>query len=339
MNRQLIFFVFAIAIVLICCTVSSKKKEMLFGLNMTNIDTTTKPTNDFCKFVDGNRLKNNPIPESESLLDSLNELNEKNTAKLKSILNVAFVDKKTVKGGNFKKNDDFFSEEIDSVKLNTEAPSLLKEEFELIEKIATKDDFIKAIAHLHTVGVSALFVGYVAQDPKDNTLYIPQFHQGGISLPDRDYYTNKDERTLEIQKTYLEHLVNMFKLLGDKPELAEKNAKIVFNIETNLAKASMTNIELGDHEKQYNKKTFKELTELTPSVNWACYLRGVGVTRLTDVIVCQPAFFREICRSTKEVSISDWKTYLRWTVINQTAKKLGNDFVKEQHKFSTYLLI
>jgi len=343
MNKQILkFSCIATAIALVSCQSSVKKEEgavLNAGFNMENMDNTIKPTDDFYQFVDGNWLKNNPIPASESRWGSFNELNEKNTAKLKVILENAVADKAAAQGSNTQKIGDFYSLAMDSIKLNADGASPLKEEFDAIEKIATKDDLIKTIAHLHTVGISALFIGYVGQDPKVNTLYIPQLYQGGISLPDRDYYTNTDERTLGIQKAYLEHVTNMFRLLGDKEDVAEKNAKTIFGIETNLAKASMTNIELRDPEAQYNKKTFTELAKLTPNINWVTYLSGVGVTELTDVIVCQPAFFQEIYRSIDKVSISDWKTYLRWTLIDQTADKLSDDFVNEDFKFNGTILM
>jgi len=333
----------ATAIALASCQSSVKKEEgaavLSAGFNMANMDNTVKPTDDFYQFVDGNWLKNNPIPQSESSWGSFNELHEKNTSKLKAILEDAVADKTAKPGSNTQKIGDFYSLAMDSVKLNKDGASPLKEEFDLIDKITNKDDLIKTVAHLQTLGISALFEGYVAQDPKINTLYIPQLSQGGIGLPDRDYYTNKDARTLGIQKAYLEHITNMFKLLGDKPNVAEKNAKTVFNIETNLAKASMTNIELRDPEKQYNKKTFKELSDLTPSINWIAYLNEIGIDSVTDVIVCQPEFFKEVFHSINTVPINDWKTYLRWTLINQTAGKLSDDFVNEQFKFNGTVLM
>ncbi len=339
MNKQLLkISCFATAIALISCQGSGKKEEGAAvhsaGFDLANMDSTTKPTANFYQFMDGNWIKNNPIPQSESRWGSFNELYEKNTTKLRAILEEAVADKSAKPGSNTQKIGDFYSLAMDSVKLNKDGASPLKEEFEAIDKIANKDDLIKSVAHLHTLGINALFIGYVAQDPKINSIYIPQLYQGGISLPDRDYYTNTDERTLGIQKAYLEHVVNMFKLLGDKPEVAEKNAKTIFKIETDLAKASMTNIELRDPEKQYNKYTYKELSDLTPNVNWITYLTGVGVTELSDVIVCQPEFFKEVYHSIDRVPINDWKTYLRWTLIDQTASRLSDDFVNEEFKFN-----
>ncbi|MGB3947370.1 MAG: M13 family metallopeptidase N-terminal domain-containing protein, partial [Bacteroidia bacterium] len=296
MNKKLINFT-AIVAVLALASCKQESNKTGAGIDIANIDSTVKPTEDFYQFVNGNWLKNNPVPASESRWGSFNELYEKNTVKLKAILEESAADKNAPAGSNKQKIGTYYSLAMDSVKLQKEGAAPLKEEFDRIEAIKTKDDVLKEIAHLHSIGISALFIGYVGQDPKISTLQIPQLYQGGIGLPDRDYYTNTDERTLGIQKAYKEHMENMFKLLGDKEDMAKKNVDAVYAIETNLAKASMTNIELRDPEKQYNKKSYKELAELTPNINWITYLTGVGVTELTDVIVCQPEFFKEVYHS------------------------------------------
>ena len=337
MNKKLINYTAILAALAFASCHDGKKEHaqvVSAGIDVKNIDSTVKPTEDFYQFVNGNWMKNNPVPESESRWGSFNELYEKNTVKLRAILDEAADDKNATAGSNKQKIGTHYSLAMDSVKLQKDGASPLKDEFEQILAIKTKDDVLKEIAHLHSVGISALFIGYVGQDPKISTLQIPQLYQGGIGLPDRDYYTNTDERTLGIQKAYLEHLENMFKLLGDAEDVAKKSAKTVYTIETNLAKASMTNVELRDPEKQYNKKNYKDLLALTPNINWMTYLNGVGVKEITDVIVCQPEFFKEVHRALDKVSVDDWKTYLRWTLIDQTADKLSDDFVNEDFKFN-----
>jgi len=319
------------------CGGDSKKEETSkgpnTGIDTKNIDSTAKPVDDFYQFVNGNWMKNNPIPESESRWGSFNELSDKNQAKLKTILEEAAADKTASAGSNKQKIGDFYSVANDSVKLNADGVAPLKDEFAAIENVKTAEDFVKVLAHLHAIGVGSVFGGYIGQDPKVSTEIITQLGQGGISLPDRDYYTNTDERTLGIQKAYIKHITNMFVLLGDKPELAEKNAKVVFGIETNLAKASMTNIELRDPEKQYNKKTVKELAELTPNFNWTLYFDANEIKGFTNVIVAQPDFFKAMNAAIKSVSINDWKTYLRWGLIDQTASKLSDNIVNEHFDF------
>ena len=328
---------FVSVVTIASCSGDSTKEETSkapnTGIDIKNIDSTAKPVNDFYQFVNGNWMKNNPVPESESRWGSFNELSDKNQAKLKTILEEAAADKTAPAGSNKQKIGDFYSVANDSVKLNADGIAPLKDEFTSIDNIKSTEDFIKALAHLHTIGVGSLFGGYIGQDPKVSTEIITQLGQGGISLPDRDYYTNTDERTKGIQKAFIKHIENMFVLLGDKPEVAEKNAKVIFAIETNLAKASMTKIEMRDPEKQYNKKTLKELAELTPTFKWTMYFDANEIKGISNVIVAQPDFFKAMNAAIKTVSISDWKTYLRWGLIDQTASKLSDNLVNEHFDF------
>jgi putative endopeptidase len=330
MNKNILkLSVIASVITFASCGGDAKKEETVTkktaGIDLANIDSTAKPTDDFYQFVNGSWMKNNPIPQEESRWGSFNELDKQNKDKLKLILESAANNKEAKAGSNEQKIGDFYSVAIDSVKLNKDGITPFN--------IKTSDDLAKSIAHLHAVGVGPMFGGYIGQDPKISTEYITQLGQGGLSLPDRDYYTNKDERTLGIQKAFVEHMTNMFQLLGDQPEVAVKNAKVVFGIETNLAKASMTNIDMRDPEKQYNKKTLKELAELAPNFNWTVYFDANGIKGFTNVIVAQPEFFKAMNSALKSVSMDDWKTYLRWNLIDQSANKLSDNFVNEHFNF------
>jgi putative endopeptidase len=303
------------------------------GIDAGNFDRSVKPTDDFYLFVNGSWIKNNPIPESESSWGSFKELHEKNTQRLRTILAEASADKNAQPGSNAQKIRDFYNMAMDSVKLNKEGAKPLAAEFERIHKIATTTDLIKQVAHFHTIGVGSMFNMFVSQDQKNSTAYITQLSQGGIGLPDRDYYINTDERTLGIQKAYLEHLQSMFQLLGDQPEDAKKNAKTVYDIETSLAKASLTKIELRNPQRLYNKKTIQELNELTSNMSMNTYFDEVGIKGINEVIVRQPDFFKELNNNMQAVSIADWKTYLRWMLIHNAAGSLSDDFVNENFKF------
>ena len=303
------------------------------GIDIKNLDKTVKPTDDFFQFVNGNWIKNNPIPNSESSWGSFLELREKNTQRLALLLKEASADKTAKPGSNTQKIRDFYNLAMDSVTLNKQRATPLDGEFDKINKITSTADLIKEVAHLQVIGVQSMFNVFVDQDPKVSTEYITQLSQGGIGLPDRDYYTNTDERTLGIQKAYITMIGNMFKLLGDKPEVAEKNAKVVFDIETNLAKASMTNIQLRDPEAQYNKKSIQELTTLAPNVQFTTFLEAININGVNHVIVAQPDFFAELNKDITAVSINDWKTYLRWSLINATAGRLSDDFINETFQF------
>ncbi|MCE3280966.1 MAG: peptidase [Bacteroidetes bacterium] len=337
MNNIVFKFSAVAAVITLASCGNAKKEESASvrntGIDVKNIDSTVKPVDDFYQFVNGRWIKNNPIPETESRWGSFSELEVQNKNKLRTILEEAAVDKNAAAGSNVKKIGDFYSVAMDSVKLNKDGVAPLKDEFALIENIKNTDDLIKAVAHFHMSGVGPMFGGYVGQDPKISSEYVTQLYQGGISLPDRDYYTNTDERTLGIQKAYTEHVAKMFELLGDKADVAAKEAKTVFEIEKGMAKASMTKVELRDPEKQYNKKSAKELAELTPNLNWDTYFSSLGMKDVNTVVVGQPEFFKAINTQLKSVSINDWKTYLRWSLIDATASKLSDDLVNEHFNF------
>lgn len=336
MDKQILnLSVIAVAIALASCGDAKKDESAIknTGIDVANIDSTAKPTDDFYQFVNGKWLKNNPIPESESRWGSFNELNDKNTAKLKVILEGAAADKTAAAGSNIQKIGDYYSEAMDSVKLNKEGINPLKDEFAFIENIKSSDDLIKAVAHFHQIGVGPMFGGYIGQDPKISTAYITQMFQGGIALPDKDYYLNTDERTIGIQKAYIIHITNMFKLLGAPTDVAEKNANTIFGIEKTLAKSSMSKVDQRDPEKLYNKKTLKELAELTPAFNWPIYFDAIGIKGIDNVIIGQPEFFKTLNSSFKSVSITDWKTYLRWCLIDQMSGKLSDNIVTEHFSF------
>jgi putative endopeptidase len=307
--------------------------ERIPGLDINNLDRTVKPVDDFNQFVNGTWIKHNPIPATEGSWDVFNELQEKNFIKLKTILMEAAANKSAAPGSNTQKISDFYSMGMDSVKLNKDGVKPLLPEFAAIDKITNTTDLLKEVGHLHTIGIPVMFSLFVGQDQKISTQYITSLFQGGIGLPDRDYYTETDERSVGIQKAYQEHLEKMFKLLGDQPEVAKKNAKVVYDIELKLAKASMTQIQLRDPEAMYNKKTMQELAQLTPDFQWDVYLNAAGIKGIDKVVVGQPEFYKELNKDIKEVSVADWKTYLRWALIHETAGKLSDDFVNENFDF------
>jgi putative endopeptidase len=321
----------ALSLLLVSFITDPNAKEPAIDVN--NFDKAVSPNENFYLFVNGNWSKNNPIPASESSWGSFREIGAANQLKLKIILEEAAANKTAVKGSNTQKIGDFYSLAMDSLKLNKERATPLAAEFELINKVATTKDLLTAIAHLNTIGVYPVFNPGIDQDLKKSTEYITYLSQGGLGLPDRDYYTNTDERTLKIQTAYKKHIQNIFKLLGDKPATLDKTAKAIFDIETNLAKVSMTKIEQRNYQIQYNKMSLDGLAKLTPAIDWNNYLNLVGVHNIDSVIVTQPDFFKEVNKLISTVSISDWKTYLRWNLINKTASKLSDDFVKEHFSF------
>jgi putative endopeptidase len=331
--KKIIFKVAAIVLAVSSISFVIIDAEKIPGLDVNNLDRTVKPTDDFNQFVNGNWIKNNPIPATEGSWGIFNELQEKNFSRLKTILLEAAANKSAAPGSNTQKISDFYSLGMDSIKLNKDGIKPVLPEFAAIDKITNTTELIKEVGHLHTIGIPAMFTLFVDQDQKISTQYITSLFQGGLGLPDRDYYTETDERSVGIQKAYVAHLEEMFKLLGDQGEVAKKNAKTVYDIEFKLAKASMTQIQLRDPEAVYNKKSMQELKQLTPDLQWDVYLTAAGIKGIDKVVVGQPEFYKELNKDLKEVSVADWKTYLRWSLIHETAGKLSDDFINQSFDF------
>jgi putative endopeptidase len=302
------------------------------GIDINNIDSTEKPQENFYLYANGNWLKKNPVPSTESRWGSFSVLNEDNLKKLREILDET-AKQKNANGSNAQKIGDYYFAAMDSVKKNAEGVKPLASEIEKINSLKSNNDIMKTLAELQLNGTRALFGIYVGQDPKISDQNIAQANQSGLGMPDRDYYTKSDEESKALQSAYKEHLVKMFMLLGDAKDVAEKNAKIVYEFETRLAKASMTNVELRDIEKQYNKWGIAELNKKYPNMKWPDYLNQVGLTTAKEVIIGQPSFFKEVDAMLKSSSIDSWKIYLRWWLINSAADNLSDEIAAQNFAF------
>jgi putative endopeptidase len=211
-------------------------------------------------------------------------------------------------------------------------------ELERISKINGRDELISLIGHLHTIGISAVFSFSVDQDDKQSDRYVSHLWQDGLGLPDRDYYLGGTEDAKRICAQYREHVAKMLTLLGDSPEAAAGGADAVLKIETQLAEASRTRVQLRDREAQYNKKTLPELAGLTPDLNWDNYLKAIGISGVSDVIVGQPEFFQRVNEMLTSVSMQEWRAYLRWHLIHSTAAYLSSAFEREDFRFYSEVL-
>jgi putative endopeptidase len=301
--------------------------------DVRNMDTTVKPGDDFYSYVNGNWLKNNPIPADKNSLSAFDELFEKNRRDIKEIIEEAASSKDVQAGSITEKIGTFFNSGMDSLSIEQKGIEPLKPFFDKIESIRNSDDVLSVGAFFQTHQISPFFYLFSNQDSKNSTSVIAQCFQAGLGLPERDYYFNNDESTRKIREKYLIHLTKMFVLLKDEPSVAEKNAETVMKMETQLAKASFTNVENQDPQKTYNKLTIDGLNKLAPDINWHSYFTQVGYTGLSEVNIYQPGFIKELNNMMKTVPVNDWKTFLRWQLINTTAAYLSKDFVNQNFDF------
>jgi putative endopeptidase len=308
-------------------------------LDAKNMDTSVKPQDDFYLYANGGWLKGNPVPPEYSRWGSFDELTEKNNDALHKIAEKAantHVDAKTAP--EVQKVGDYYASGMDEKTIDAERIRPLEEELKRIDAIKNRADVLKALAHLHTIGVGAFFEFGSGQDEKDSSREIAQAGQGGLGLPDRDYYTKTDEDSKKKRAAYVEHVTKMLTLLGEPASKATGDAKKIMAFETSLAKASRTRVELRDPQKNYNKMSQADLQKLTPDWNWADYFVAINLAEPGDINVGQPEFFKAANAALTSTSIDDWKTYLRWHLINAAAEDLSDDFVNEDFTFKEGVL-
>jgi predicted metalloendopeptidase len=183
------------------------------------------------------------------------------------------------------------------------------------------------------MGVNAFFGFFSGQDDKNSAMVIAQASQGGLGMPDRDYYTKDDDASKQLRDQYVAHVTKMLTLLGEPQSAAADHAGKIMALETSLAKPARTRVELRDPQKNYNKMTQAELQQLTPDWQWADYFKEINLTEPGDINVRQPDFFKAINGVFTSTSLDDWKTYLRWHLIHATAPVLSSDFVNENFNF------
>lgn len=317
---------------------SSKKNEQAGTVTQDDflwqwLDTTVSPGTDFFKYATGTWMKQNPIPESERRWGIANLVRDDNYAKLRQLSDEAAADKTAEKGSNSQKIGDFWSSGMDSATIEKLGIEPLKAEFEKINNLKNIQDVVNLIADYQVNIGSPLFSPAIYQDEKNSERYALHFYQGGIGLPDRDYYFNTDSRTANIRKEYVLHLSRMFGLLGEDGVTANRSAAAVMKLETELAKASRKLEDLRDPYANYNKMSVEDFTKITPSIPWKEIMERMNLKNIDSVIVGQPEFYTQVEKSLKTVSLQDWKTYLRWNLVNSFTGQLSSAFEKESFNF------
>ncbi len=291
-----------------------------------------RPTDDFFHFVNGKWIAENPIPSEESKWGSFYVLRVEVERQLKEILEELSEKDDAELDANARKVRDFYRTGMDDGKIAALGDAPLKGFLDEIAAIQNSDDLVRTIGRLHRAGVGAFWSAGVDQDAKQSDTMALYLSQGGLGLPDRDYYTNTDEKSAAIRTKYADFADG---LIGAAPlvKAAAPSVPAVVDIETRLAAVSMTRVELRDIEKQYNKMTPDELAKIAPNIDWDVYWESVAIPKPAYCIVCQPKFFEEAGRIFEEVPLDTIKQYLRWHVLNGLANFLGEDFDRRTFDF------
>ncbi len=317
---------------LIFCLAAGLAAETPHGVNPAHLDRSVAPSQDFFQFSNGGWVKANPIPGDQSAWGAFNELREANRRTLRDLMEEA-AKTQAPKGSALQKVGDFYASGMDEAAIEKAGLKPLQPMLARIAAIRDTRALAREIGRLHLEVGSPAFSFFVGQDDKDSTSYIAQFMQGGLGLPDRDYYTLTDARSQEIRAKYLAHVARMFELLGEKPALAKAHAGVVMDLETRLAKASMTQVEQRDPHAIYHKMSPTELAKLAPGFPWDAFFKTIGLPEQKALLVRQPKFFEELGRMAKELPMAQWQTYLRWNLVRATAGELPDAFGKESFAF------
>ncbi|MFA6169332.1 MAG: M13 family metallopeptidase [Candidatus Margulisiibacteriota bacterium] len=292
------------------------------ALDLNNLDTSVKPGADFYRYAIGNWQKNNPIPAEYSSWGSFVILGEENLITLREIM-------ETGKG----QVGDFYASGMDEKKIEKAGIKPLADELARIEAINDLKGLTLAVAHLHQYSADPLFHIFVGPDYANSDLNIAELYQGGLNLPDRDYYLKDDKYSKEIRAKYQQYVTKMFMLMGAVKAEAEAKAKVVLKIETGLAKISRDKVALRDPRKNYNPLSLKTLAKLANKFDWPLYFQTIGLKKPGKINVGQPEFFAGLNQLMATVTIADWRTYLTFTLVNDNAEFLSSAFVNEEFNF------
>jgi predicted metalloendopeptidase len=311
---------------------SSSLPKEIPSFDVTAIDKTVDPCVDFYQYACGTWMKNNPIPPDKSRWGRFDELQEHNFYILRDLLTEAQAPGKhtaieTMVGA-------YYGSCMDESTIEKKGISPLTPELERINGIKTKADLIRQVAYMHRNSTPALFAFFPQPDMHDSTETVAVLDQGGITLPDRDYYLKDDPKSVETRQKYLEHAQKIFELVGDKPEVAAAEAKTVLVIETGLAQSSMDRTVRRDPKTRDHKMTVAEITGAAPNFDLTLYFADNGAPKFTSLNVGNPDFFKQVNDQLNAVSLEDWKVYLRWKTINAYAPILTNAFVEEDFLFN-----
>jgi predicted metalloendopeptidase len=309
------------------------QQTIVAGFDFSSLDRSASACQDFNRFANGGWMDKNPIPAAYSRWGRFELLDEQNQNVLHSILD-ALLAKKKFANNNEEKIADFYGSCMDEKTIEAEGIKPLEPELQRIAQISDLVSLEDEIASLHTHRIPAVFGFGASQDYKDSTQIIAQVVQGGLGLPDRDYYTNDDAKSKATREEYSKHVARTFELMGDSPESAAAEARTVMNLETKLAEKSLTRVQRRNPEANYHPMIKTQLLEMTPDFDWSRYFRGIGLPEIAKVNVAQPDFFKAADKLLTSTPIDDWKTYLRWHVVNAASNTLSSKFVLESFNFN-----
>lgn len=305
-------------------TTAGKAKDFKF-IDRANMDTSVSPADNFFEYANGHWLKNTEIPGDETRWGSFNVLIEETTKNLHHIVEDAAA-KNTAAGSNEQLVGDFFKSGMDTAQIEKAGLTPMQPILDRIQKLQSASDVLKEVALEHKQGMNPLFAFYVSPDDKDIKNQICQFYQGGLGLSTKGDYFEKDPRSVEIRTAYLQYIQDMLVQMGEDETEAKKNAQAIFDLETRLAKSSLSPVEMRNPQRLYNKYDVKTINSQTPNMDWAMLMKELGASGQDSLIIGMPDFFKEVSKELKSTSIDTWKTYLAFHAVSDMSPYLSKNF-------------
>jgi putative endopeptidase len=332
-KKSIVFYCFAIVLLSFLPPGARDKRKFIDPANM---DLSVRPGANFFLYANGNWLKNNSVPPSKTRWGSFNQLMEDNTRKLHLLLENAT--KNAASDKNARKVGDFYISGMDSGRLERLGYNPLKNDLQRINNLSTQKDILNEMAYEMVNGAANSPVSiFVGPDKKNSSSYIPQIAQTGVSLPDRDYYIKADAHSSEVRKEFLSHIGRLFEMTGSSAAESGVKAAAVLLIETALAKAQLTRVEMRDVKKVYNKFSFKALSSATSSINWTSLAGDMMLTGTDSIIVLNPGYLKAFDSLITAVPLKYWKAYLEFHLTDAAVSYLSTAFINEDFKFNQVL--
>ena len=317
--------------VLVAVSCGQQAPPLTSGIDMANMDTSVRPQDDFFRYVNGTWLDTTEIPADQTNTGVFLDLRDKAREDVKAIIEDVSSKTDLEPGSDEQKVADLYNSFMNTERIDELGISSLDEELALIGAIADKDQLSAYFARSGINGGGGPFNIYIWVDAKDSTRYVTYMWQSGLGLPDRDYYFKEDERSVELREAYIAHVEKMFEVAGfDNPA---GSAERMMALETELAEYHWTTVENRDSEARYNLFAFDELGTLGDGVNWPLYLAEAGIASEKDIIINQPSFVEGFNKIFDATSLDDWKTYLRWNLLNNYASYLGSSLDDQNFDF------
>jgi len=330
---------FILIITIILYGLNQEKLNTIPGINISYMDTLTKPSKDFFRYVNGTWLDSTTIPDDRTTWGSFSELRKKTDEDALNILKVAMSNNEDLKkidlipGSDQEKAVFLFETIMDTISRNNQGISPILPYLEKVKAIKNISDLQNYLIEMEPLGGGGFFDFGVGSDPKNSNRNVGYLGAGGLGLPDRDYYIKNDEDSKNKRNLYVKHITKMLQYLGDDKVLANKQAEQILALETRLAESMMDKVDRRDARKRYNPKSIDQLQKMIPLINWESYFTGIGVKKIDTIIIGELNYMINLQKVFKENNVSEWKTLLRWDVLNGAANMLSNEIEKVNWDF------